>query len=111
MTTPKYRTDARACSCLGFWYRRSCRHIIAYSEAVALVAAQDAVNLAGIRPRVVTGLYGPLEENGMGSANLHPVTVKTFAEVAGMSERSAFMLFGGLTCLAMGTCCSWPRAS
>ena len=42
----KYRTDARACSCLGFWYRRRCRHIIAYREAVALVQAQDAVNLA-----------------------------------------------------------------
>ena len=26
-------------------------------------------------------------------------------------KRSAFMLFGGLTCLAMGTCCPWPRAS
>ena len=26
VTTPKYRTDARACSCPGFWYRRTCRH-------------------------------------------------------------------------------------
>ena len=46
MTTPKYRTDAQACSCPGFWYRRRCRHIIAYREAVALVLAQDAVNKA-----------------------------------------------------------------
>ena len=45
MTTPKYRTDTRACSCLGFWYRRSCKHIIAYRDAQALVAAQDAVNV------------------------------------------------------------------
>ena len=29
----------------GFWYRRTCRHIIAYREAVALVEAQDAVNV------------------------------------------------------------------
>ena len=27
--------------------------------------------------------------NGRGSANLHPVTVKTFAELFGMSERQA----------------------
>ena len=45
MTTPKYRTTTQAYSCLGFWYRRSCRHIIAYREAVALVLAQDAVNV------------------------------------------------------------------
>ena len=32
---------------------------------------------------------GSAKENGRGSANLHPVTVKTFAEVAGMSERQA----------------------
>ena len=43
------RTDLKACSCTGYWYRRSCRHIIAYREAVALVQAQDAVNLAGTR--------------------------------------------------------------
>ena len=42
-TTPKYRTDARACS---FWYRRTCKHYRAYGEAVALVAAQDAFNRA-----------------------------------------------------------------
>ena len=46
VTTPKYRTDARGCSCTGFWYKRTCRHIIAYREAVALVQAQDAVNMA-----------------------------------------------------------------
>ena len=46
MTTPKYRTDLKACSCTGYWYKRTCRHIIAYREAVALVQAQDAVNLA-----------------------------------------------------------------
>ena len=46
MTTPKYRTTTQACSCPGFWYRRTCRHIIAYREAVSLVEAQEAVNLA-----------------------------------------------------------------
>ena len=46
MIAPRYRTDAQACSCPGFWYRRTCRHIIAYREAVALVLAQDAVNKA-----------------------------------------------------------------
>ena len=46
MTTPKYRTDAQACSCPGFWYRRRCKHYRAYREAVALVVAQDAVNTA-----------------------------------------------------------------
>ena len=46
MTTPKYRTDTRACSCPGFWYRRTCKHFRAYGEAVALVLAQDAANLA-----------------------------------------------------------------
>ena len=45
MTTPKYRTTTQACSCPGFWYRRTCRHIIAYREAVALVEAQNAVNV------------------------------------------------------------------
>ena len=44
--TPKYRTDAQACSCLGFWFRRTCKHYRAYREAMALVVAQDAVNLA-----------------------------------------------------------------
>ena len=43
-TAPKYRTTTRACSCPGFWYRRTCRHYRAYREAVALVLAQDAVN-------------------------------------------------------------------
>ena len=45
MTTPKYRTDAQACSCPGFWYRKTCRHYRAYRDAVALVRAQDAVNV------------------------------------------------------------------
>ena len=44
MTTPKYRTDTRACSCLGYWWRGSCNHFRAYREAVALVLAQDAFN-------------------------------------------------------------------
>ena len=26
MTTPKYLTTTQACSCLGFWYRRTCKH-------------------------------------------------------------------------------------
>ena len=52
------RTDLKACSCTGYWYRRTCRHIIAYREAVALVQAQDAVNKAWDTARVVTGLSG-----------------------------------------------------
>ena len=46
MIAPKYRTDSQACSCPRYWYRRTCRHYRAYAEAVALVLAQDAVNLA-----------------------------------------------------------------
>ena len=49
MTTPrapKYLTTTQACSCPGFWYRRTCKHYRAYGEAVALVLAQDAVNKA-----------------------------------------------------------------
>ena len=42
---PKYRTDTRACSCPGFWYRRTCKHYRAYAEAVALVLAQDSANV------------------------------------------------------------------
>ena len=38
-------------SCPGFWFRRSCRHFIAYREARALVAAQDAVNVAWDTPK------------------------------------------------------------
>ena len=45
-TTPKYRTDTQACSCLGFWYRRTCKHFRAYGEAVALIEAQEAVSEA-----------------------------------------------------------------
>ena len=45
MTTPRYRTDAQACSCPGFWFRRTCKHYRAYREAVALVMAQNAVNV------------------------------------------------------------------
>ena len=44
MDAPKYRTDSQACSCPGYWYRRTCKHYRAYREAVALVLAQDAVN-------------------------------------------------------------------
>ena len=43
MAAPKYRTDSQACSCPGYWYRRTCKHYRAYREAVALVLAQDAV--------------------------------------------------------------------
>ena len=46
MTTPKYRTDAKACSCPGYWYRRTCRHYRAYGEAMALVVEQDKANKA-----------------------------------------------------------------
>ena len=40
MTTPaepKYRTDGQACSCPGFWYRRTCRHWRAYRDAVSTI--------------------------------------------------------------------------
>ena len=46
MAAPKYRTDAQAYSCPGFWYRKTCRHYRAYRDAVSLVEAQDAVNTA-----------------------------------------------------------------
>ena len=46
MTAPKYRTDGVACSCIGYWYRKTCKHYRAYRDAVALVHAQDAVNAA-----------------------------------------------------------------
>ena len=46
MIAPKYRTDLTACSCPGFWYRRSCKHYRAYREAVSLLETQNAVNLA-----------------------------------------------------------------
>ena len=46
MAAPKYRTDSQACSCPGYWYRRTCKHYRAYGEAVALVLAQDAANTA-----------------------------------------------------------------
>ena len=46
MIAPKYRTDLKACSCPGYWYRRTCRHWLAYRNAVTLVEAQNAVNLA-----------------------------------------------------------------
>ena len=45
MMTTKYRTDLKACSCPGFWFRRTCKHYRAYCEAVALVMAQNAVNV------------------------------------------------------------------
>ena len=45
MTTPKYRTTTQACSCLGYWWRRDCRHRRAYCAAVSLVEAQNAVNV------------------------------------------------------------------
>ena len=43
MDAPKYRTDARACSCPGYWYRRTCKHYRAYREAVALAATESYV--------------------------------------------------------------------
>ena len=46
MAALKYRTASLACSCPGFWFRRTCKHYRAYREAVALVVAQDAVNTA-----------------------------------------------------------------
>ena len=51
MTTPKYRTDAKACSCPGYWYRRTCRHYRAYGEAMALVVEQDKANAAFSSPK------------------------------------------------------------
>ena len=43
--TPKYRTDLKACSCPGFWWRKTCRHWRAYCDAVALVLAQNEANV------------------------------------------------------------------
>ena len=56
MAAPKYRTDSQACSCPGYWYRRTCKHYRAYREAVALVLAQDAVNKAF--PPILDNLSG-----------------------------------------------------
>ena len=49
MIAPRYRTDAMACSCLGFWYRKTCRHWRAYRDAVLLVEAQEAVNVRALK--------------------------------------------------------------
>ena len=51
MIAPKYRTDSQACSCPGYWYRRTCKHYRAYGEAVALVLAQDAANVTWDKAR------------------------------------------------------------
>ena len=57
MTTPRYQTDAQACSCLGYWYRRDCKLYRAYREAMVLVETQNAVNVTwdadGPRMRVL----------------------------------------------------------
>ena len=45
MAEPRYKTDLKACSCLGNWYRRTCKHYQAYGEAVAMVLAQNAANV------------------------------------------------------------------
>ena len=72
MTTPKYRTDSRACSCAGFWYRRTCRHYRAYAAAVALLVAQNAVNET----------YSPI------GVNLTPIGVLTIPDIlSGMVNR------------------------
>ena len=55
MAAPKYRTDAQACSCPGYWWRRTCKHYRAYRDAVLLVQAQDAAK--GLS-RVVSGWVG-----------------------------------------------------
>ena len=58
---PKYRTDTQACSCPGYWYRRTCKHYRAYCEAVSLVQAQDAANVTWeTRQGVGAGLCGAL---------------------------------------------------
>ena len=51
MIAPKYRTDLKACSCPGYWYRRTCNHFRAYRESVSLVVAQDAVNVTWDKAR------------------------------------------------------------
>ena len=69
MMTTKYRTDLKACSCPGFWWRRSCKHIIAYREAVSLVMAQNAVNVTWDTAKgaggAVRGCEGLSEECGI----------------------------------------------
>ena len=57
-TTPKYRTDTRACSCPGFWFRRTCRHYRAYRDAVVLVLEQDKANKAFSSQEVTVCLLG-----------------------------------------------------
>ena len=72
MIAPKYRTDAQACSCPGYWYRRTCKHYRAYREAVALVQAQDAVNMTWETPTLDN-------LSGVGGASQTPIVAKCAA--------------------------------
>ena len=69
-TTPKYRTTTQACSCLGFWYRRTCKHYRAYGEAMALVMTQNAANLTWDTARGSNGAVRGSRSDGPMS---HPV--------------------------------------
>ena len=75
MTTPKYRTDSLACSCPGYWYRRTCKHYRAYREAVALVVAQDAVNRHWQDCRYESERIKDVDTGSPTGANLVPVGV------------------------------------
>ena len=85
MIAPKYRTDARACSCPGFWYRRTCKHYRAYREAVALVQAQDVFNQAWSPiPARLASIGGASQTPILGNL---PGMVKTIpANIAGMGK-------------------------
>ena len=73
MTTPrapKYRTTTQACSCLGYWYRRTCKHYRAYRDAVALLVAQDAVNVTWDTARGASGaVRGSQKGRGSGATD------------------------------------------
>ena len=57
-----YKRDSQSeCKqALEIWPESGASRVSAYREAVALVQAQDAVNLAGTREGAETSLYGPL---------------------------------------------------
>ena len=71
-TAPKYRTTTRACSCPGFWYRKTCRHYRAYREAVSLVVAQNAANASWDTARGASGAV-PASQGSVATTDTHEV--------------------------------------
>ena len=72
-TAPKYLTTTQACSCPGYWFRRTCKYYRAYGEAVALVQAQNAVNKACSPMVAKLATIGESVSNPPRGANLAPM--------------------------------------